>query len=236
MNRARTLAVFSPYTIVGVVHLVALAIGLDALSSFTKPLLMPFLLAGLLFSLPRWRSEVALLATLAILFSWAGDVGIASPGDLSFLVALGFFLIAHVAYIVLFLRKLRMRRVPIWSLAYFLWWVALVVVLAPHIGPLLIPVAIYGLVLGGMGAIALSCNRLVAIGGVLFVASDTILGLGKFLPGFEPWQVDFLIMLTYIAAQGLIALGIVHWAWGRDRLTTRSPHRTEPKTTEAEPE
>ncbi|HNP16091.1 MAG TPA: hypothetical protein PKI99_06490, partial [Terrimesophilobacter sp.] len=85
MNRARTAAVFAPYGIIGLVHLVALAVGAETLSTFTKPLLMPFLLAGLLFALPRWRTEVALLASLAILFSWAGDVGIASPGDVSFL-------------------------------------------------------------------------------------------------------------------------------------------------------
>ncbi|MCB1281629.1 MAG: lysoplasmalogenase, partial [Salinibacterium sp.] len=76
------------------------------------------------------------------------------------------------------------------------------------------PVAVYGLVLGGMGALALGCNSLAAIGGVLFVTSDTLLGLNKFHPGFELWQVDTLIMLTYIAAQGLIALGVVGWAWG----------------------
>ena len=221
MNKARTLTVFAPYGIVGIVHLVALAAHAQTLATFTKPLLMPFLLAGLLFALPRWRSEVALLGSLAILFSWAGDIGIASPGDLSFLVALGFFLLAHVAYIVLFLRKIRKRRVPLWSLVYVLWWVALVVILAPHTGPLLIPVAVYGLVLGGMGAIALSCNRLIAIGGALFVVSDTLLGLNKFLPGFNFSQVDSLIMLSYILAQGLIVLGLVRWAWGRIALDIR---------------
>ena len=221
MNKTRTLAVFAPYGIVGIVHVVALAIHAQTLAAFTKPLLMPLLLAGLLFALPRWRSEVALLGSLAILFSWAGDVGIASPGDLSFLVALGFFLLAHVVYIVLFLRRLRKRRVPLWSLVYVLWWIALVVILAPHTGPLLIPVAVYGLVLGGMGAIALSCNRLIAVGGVLFVVSDTLLGLNKFLPGFSFSQVDSLIMLSYILAQGFIVLGLVRWAWGRIALGIR---------------
>lgn len=213
MNRARTLAVFTPYAVVGIVHLAALAIDAEPLSTFTKPLLMPFLLAGVLFALPRWRTEVAALASIALLFSWAGDVGIASPGDLSFVIALGLFLIAHIAYIALFLRKLRMRRISLWAIGYLLWWVALVVVLAPYTGALLGPVAIYGLVLVAMGAIALSCNTFVAIGGALFAASDTLLGLNKFHPRFELWQVDFLIMFTYIAAQGLIALGIVYWAW-----------------------
>lgn len=225
MPSLRTFVLFIPFLIVSIVHLLALWVEDDSLSTFTKPLLMLSLLAGVLFALPRWRTLVALLATLALLFSWAGDVGIASPGELSFLVALGFFLIAHVFYIALFLRKLRMRRLSLWSLVYLAWWIALVAILAPHIGALLIPVAIYGLVLGAMGAIALSCNRWIAVGGALFVVSDTILGLNKFLPSFELWQVDFLIMLSYLAAQGLIAFGITRWAWNKNALALQTSER-----------
>lgn len=215
MNKTRVLTVFIPYLLVSVIHLVALAIDATQVSTFTKPLLMPLLLAAFLFSLPSIRSELALLGSLGILFSWAGDVTLASPGDLGFLVGLGFFLLAHVAYIVLFLRKLRMRRLRPVALVYLAWWVALVVVLAPHLGSLLIPVAVYGLVLGTMGAIGLSCNRWIAIGGALFVVSDTLLGLNRFLPGFGLWQVGTAIMLTYLAAQGLIAFGAIRMSWKR---------------------
>ncbi len=215
MNKARVLTVFVPYLLVGIVHLLALAIDAEPVSTFTKPLLMPLLLAAFLFSLPRIRSEIALLGSLGILFSWAGDVTLASPGDLGFLVGLGFFLLAHVAYIVLFLRRLRMRRPRPVALVYLAWWAGLVVVLAPHLGSLLVPVAVYGLVLGAMGAIGLSCNRWIAAGGALFVVSDTLLGLNRFLPGFELWQVDLLIMLSYLAAQGLIAFGAIRMAWRR---------------------
>lgn len=215
MNKARVLTVFIPYLLVSVIHLVALAIDATQVSTFTKPLLMPLLLAAFLFSLPRIRSEIALLGSLGILFSWAGDVTLASPGDLGFLVGLGFFLLAHVAYIILFLRRLRMRRLRPVALVYLAWWVALVVVLAPHLGALLVPVAVYGLVLGTMGSIGLSCNRWIAVGGALFVASDTLLGLNRFLPGFELWQIHTIIMLTYLAAQGLIAYGAIRTAWTR---------------------
>lgn len=232
MPALRTIVLFTPYLIVGTVHLAALAINAAAVSSFTKPLLMLSLIAGLLFALPRWRTEIALLATLALIFSWAGDVGIASPGDLSFLLALGFFFVAHVFYITLFRRKLRNRPMSILSLAYVVWWVALLAILAPHIGSLLIPVAVYGLVLGIMGAVALSCNRFIAIGGALFVVSDTLLALNRFLPGLTLWQADFLIMLTYIAAQGLIAYGIIRWTWkhiaSEPRVTPTGPPSAAP--------
>ena len=215
MNKARVATVFAPYLLVSIVYLVAQATDLESVSAFLKPLLMPLLLAAFLFSLPRIRSELALLGSLGILFSWAGDVTLASPGDLGFLVGLGFFLLAHIAYIILFLRRLRMRRLRWAALVYLAWWVALVAILAPHLGSLLIPVAVYGLVLGTMGAIGLSCNRWIAIGGALFVISDTLFGLNRFLPGFDLWQVDTAIMLTYIAAQGLIAFGAIRMSWAR---------------------
>ncbi|MBB5632193.1 putative membrane protein YhhN [Cryobacterium mesophilum] len=213
MNKARVATVFAPYLLVSIVYLVAQAGDNGPLAGFLKPLLMPTLLAAFLYSLPRIRSELALLGTLGILFSWAGDVTLGAPGDLSFLVGLGFFLLAHVAYIVLFLRRLRMRRLRWAALVYLAWWVALVAILAPHLGALLIPVAVYGLVLGSMGAIGLSCNRWIAIGGALFVVSDTLLGLNRFLPGFELWQIDTIIMVTYLAAQGFIAYGAIRMAW-----------------------
>lgn len=214
----RTTVLFIPYVIIGIIHLVALLIGDQALSTFTKPLLMPVLLAGFLFALPRWRMIVALLTSLAILFSWAGDVGMASSGDISFLVALGLFFVAHVFYVILFLRRVRLSRLPLMSLLYVLWWIVLVVTLAPHIGTMLIPVMAYGLILGAMGAVAMGCNGYIALGGVLFVISDSILALNKFYPDFNLWQVHFVIMLTYITAQGLIAMGVVLWAWRRRAL------------------
>lgn len=216
----RTLVFFLPYVIIGVVHLVALFCADSTLATFTKPLLMPLLLVGFLFALPRWRSEVALLGGLGILFSWLGDTSLLNSSEIGFLMGLGFFLLAHVAYLVLFLHRLRMRRLRVSAAVYAVWWVALLIVLAPSIGNLLGPVAVYGLVLGAMAAVALSGNAWLALGGALFVVSDSLLGLHKFMPGFEPWQVDFLVMLSYIAAQALIALGVVHWAWGQSRSAT----------------
>lgn len=215
MNRARVFTVFLPFLVVSVIHLVALLIEERSVSVFTKPLLMPLLGIALLFSLPRIRSEIALLAGLGILFSWAGDVLLASPGDLGFLIGLGCFLLAHVAYITLFLRRLRKRPIQLASVVYLAWLVALVWILAPHLGSLLIPVVAYGVVLSAMGIIALSCNAWIAIGGALFVVSDSLLGLNRFLPGFEPSHVDFLIMLSYLLAQGLIAAGVIREAWNK---------------------
>ncbi|WP_349898328.1 lysoplasmalogenase [Parafrigoribacterium soli] len=213
MNKARTLTMFAPYLLVSVIHLIALVSGADAIGDFTKPVLMVLLFVAFLFCLPRARGEVARLGSLGILLSWLGDVALASPDDLGFILGLGFFLLAHLAYVTLFFRRLRMWRPRALALVYAVWLAAFVVLLAPHLGSLLIPVIAYGVVLGSMGALALHCNRWIAVGGALFVVSDSLLGLAKFLPGFALWQSDFLIMLSYLLAQGLIAFGVLRWAW-----------------------
>ncbi len=209
---ARSLIWFVPYALVGAVHLIALFVGASDVAVFTKPLLMTVLLAGFLFALPQWRSEVALFGSLGLLFSWLGDTSLMYSGNIGFLLGLGFFLLAHVAYLTMFIRKLKKRAMPLVAIAYVVWWIALVAVLAPHTGVLLGPVAVYGVVLGAMAAVALRSNRWIALGGMLFVISDTVLGLNKFVPEFTLWQVGFVVMVTYISAQGLIAYGVVQWA------------------------
>lgn len=226
MNKARTVTMFAPYLLVSVIHLAALATGATAVSDFTKPVLMVLLFVAFLFSLPQVRGEVALLGSFGILLSWIGDVTLSSPDGIGFLVGLGFFLLAHVAYVILFLRRLRMRRLRPLAVVYIAWWIALVAVLAPNLGSLLIPVAVYGLVLCAMGALALHCNRWIAVGGALFAISDSLLGLNNFLPGFGLWQTDFLIMLSYLAAQGFIAFGVLRWAWAKHKLDSASAEAT----------
>jgi len=211
----RTAIAFAPYAAVGAVHVVSKFAELAAVDAFTKPLLMPLVLVGMLFALPRRRSALALLASMGIVFSWLGDVLLQDPGDAGFLLGLGAFLLAHIAYLLLIIRHLRMRRFSWLMPLYALWWLALVLVLAPHLGTLLVPVAVYGLVLGAMAAFAASGSRWLLAGGALFVVSDTVLGLNRFLPGFELWQVHTVIMFSYILAQGLIAFAVVRAGRGR---------------------
>ncbi|MEO7121901.1 MAG: lysoplasmalogenase [Lacisediminihabitans sp.] len=218
MNKIRAIAMVTPYLVVCVVHLVALAAGATSVSGFTKPLLMVLLFVAFLFLLPSVRGEAALLGSFGILLSWLGDVSLSSPGDIGFLIGLGFFLLAHLAYVILFLRTIRVHGYRSLTFVYLAWVIALSIVLAPHLGSLLIPVVLYGLVLCSMGALALHCNRWIAAGGALFVISDSLLGLTNFFPGFAFWQSDFVIMLSYLLAQGLIAFGILQWAWARHAL------------------
>ena len=199
---------FLPYIVVGIVHLVAILAGADALVALTKPLLMPALLLAMLLAVPVRRGETVVLAGLGILFGWLGDLSLMDAGP-GFVVGLAFFLLGHVAYIVLFWRRMRLRRPRWWSAVFALWYVALLAVLAPHAGGMLVPLALYGLTLAVLGVSASACSPWIAAGAALFVVSDSLLGLDRFLPGFALPQADLAIMLSYIAAQGLICWGIV---------------------------
>ncbi|MET0976928.1 MAG: lysoplasmalogenase [Leifsonia sp.] len=199
---------FTPFIVVGLVHVLALAVGADAVAHPSKWLLMPALGFALLWAVRPTRNVAVLTTLAAIGLSWAGDVIVDIPGDLTFVLGLTAFLLAHVVYIVLFVRVLRLRRTAWWSIVYAVWFVAFLVVLAPYLGALLVPVAVYGLVLGSMAATAARGGALLAVGGALFVASDTVLALARFLPGFGLPLKDSIVMAGYITAQGLIVLGV----------------------------
>ena len=200
---------FLPFGVVSVIHLAALVVGSQEVSVSSKALLMPALLVALLVGLPRIRSEIALWAGLALVFSTAGDVLLGAPGEVAFLVGVGAFSLAHVAYLLLYLRPLRTRRIGWRGLLYVAWLAVLLLVLLPHVGSLALPLAVYGLLLCGAAAAALGTAPIIATGALLFLTSDTLLALKFFLPRFSLWQEDFLIMLVYLAAQGLIIVGTV---------------------------
>lgn len=202
-----TVLPFVPYSLVGLLHLAALLAGDDTLSTISKRLLMPALILAVVIACFRRRGQPLALIAIALLVSWAGDIFIGMPGDIGFLIGLACFFLAHVTYLVLFLGRLRVRRVPLLAVGFVVWWIALVVVLAPSLGALLVPVAVYGLVLGASASAALACTGWVTAGGILFLVSDTILAFKLFYPGFSLWEADFVIMLLYVAAQGFIAFG-----------------------------
>ncbi|WP_241160447.1 lysoplasmalogenase family protein [Microbacterium sp. Y-01] len=175
----------------------------------TKLLLMPLLAVPVVLSARKLVPRSALLMLLAaLLFSWLGDgAGAFFPTAPELPLMLLFFGIAHVAYILLFARHLAMRRMPWWALIYVAWWVAMIAILGPHTGVLLIAVAVYGLVLGGTAAFSARCHPLVALGGAFFLTSDTILAFRLFLPDALPSWSSPAVMLTYTTGQGLIVAG-----------------------------
>lgn len=200
---------FLPYALVSIIHVSALAVGSDAVAEPTKLLLMPALAFAIV-----WRGRglgvtpaiALLLASVGL--SWLGDgAGTFFPFAPTLPLMLAFFGLAHLGYIWLFVRYLAVRPMPRWAWAYAVWWVVLTVVLWPQLGGLAVAVAAYGVVLGGTAALATRCHPIVAAGGALFLASDTILAFRLFLPDAMPAWTSPMVMATYTLGQGLIVAG-----------------------------
>jgi len=202
---------FAPYIVISIVHIGALAAGADAVAAPTKLALMPLLALGVVWGArgSAWtRTHTLLIAAIGL--SWLGDgAGTFFPWADTVPMMLLWFGLAHLCYIWLFWRTLAVRRLPLWSAVYAVWWIVLLAVLWPHLGGLLVPVALYGLVLGATAAGAARCHPVIAWGGVFFLTSDTVLAFRLFVPDAMPDWTSPLVMTTYCLGQGLIAAGVL---------------------------
>ncbi|MFS2281991.1 lysoplasmalogenase family protein [Microbacterium sp. OR21] len=208
--RPLDIAVWTPYVVMAIIHVIALA-AQSPLAAPTKLTLMPLLALPVAAAAPRLRPRVtvALLLT-ALLLSWLGDgAGAFFPGGPELPLMLLFFGLAHVVYIVVFLRFASIRRLPRWALLYAAWWIGMLAVVGPHVGGLFFAVAAYGLVLAGTAATSARGNAVIATGGALFLASDSILAFRLFLPDAMPAWTSPAVMLTYTLGQGLIIAGVI---------------------------
>ncbi|MFK0295717.1 lysoplasmalogenase [Streptomyces sp. NPDC090442] len=185
----------------------------DTLVHLTKPALMPLLAAYALT-----RGGPPLLAG-ALLFGCGGDTLLQLDGGTAFLVGMGSFALGHVCYLVLFARhggpvSTRRSRSATTAGLYAAALVATTVLLWPDLpAELRVPVAGYSLLLTAMAFGALRAGRRAAVGGLLFLLSDSLLAGG--LAHWPQLPVpQFWVMLTYTAAQCGLAVGVLAAATG----------------------
>ena len=199
---------FTSFVIVALLHLAGQLTGPDVLHVVTKPLLMPTLLAWFLTSTPSGRFRT--LVAIGLVWSWLGDLGLMPSGEAWFLAGLGAFLIAQLTYSVAFwpYRGNSVLTRPVFALPYLAVLVGLLVVLWGHLGDLRLPVTVYAVVIVGMALLATGVNRTVALGAVLFVVSDALIALDSVADLVQLPAHGFWVMLTYLAAQVLIAAGV----------------------------
>ena len=203
---------------------------LEFLHHLCKPLIMVFL--GLYYWSTVSKEDRSVLVYAAIFFSFLGDSLLMydTRDPIYFMLGLGSFLIAHVAYIFVYrqhsferdpsetgvIQKVRM------AFPIILAGTGLVVVLYPRLGGLRLPVIVYALVLIVMVLNALyryqrtnsASYWMVFSGAVLFMISDSMIAINKFLEPFN--NAGLLIMVTYIAAQWLIIRGLIYHVGNRD--------------------
>lgn len=189
----------------------------------SKPLLMISLLLYYLSSVNAEERSNVTIAALA--FSWVGDVLLLfqSKEELYFIGGLLAFLVAHLFYIFAY-RQFRtedrskellgVQRFR-FSFPIILAGTGLITVLYAHLGTLKIPVIIYALVLMFMvlnalfrfGRTSLGSFSMVFFGATLFMISDSMIAVNKFLTPIA--YSGLWIMLTYVGAQYLIIEGLI---------------------------
>ena len=187
-------------------------LGVEVMDLILKPLLMPILAAWYAYGVTK--NKASLVVMLALLFSWVGDIVLMIDGY--FVFGLAAFLVAHLCYVYVFYKsssgyilKMPWLILPFVALAAGFLWLA-----HPNLGSLLTPVAVY--IVAIMCMVIMAINRRggvgttsydwVLVGGILFMISDLMIGIHKFvapLPLEGVW-----VMGTYGAAQFLIIGGM----------------------------
>ncbi|WP_432024276.1 lysoplasmalogenase [Streptomyces parvus] len=194
------------FLLVAAADLAGLLAGAESVHLVAKPLLMP-LLAGYAALRGAPRPLVA-----ALLFGWGGDVFLLADNDLAFLVGMGSFAVGHVCYLALFGRGEGRGRAPAplaTGAGYAVVLVVFLVLIWPDLpADLRIPLTGYSLLLTAMAWRAGVFGPYAAAGGALFLLSDALIatGIAEWPQAPAP---DFWVMLTYIAAQALLTLGVL---------------------------
>ncbi len=158
-------------------------------------------------------------------FSAIGDAFLMQKSDF-FVPGLSSFLIAHFCYLWAFMADSRFARRWAPFLVYAATGITLVAWLWPNIpSALRLPVTLYTGAISVMAAQAASrglVNRtqgsiLAAVGASLFVASDSVLAVGRFSHSFE--HGGTVLLVCYFSAQAALALSVIRY--GNHRSITQ---------------
>lgn len=202
---------------------VAAATGSHALEYACKPLLMLILSSWFFFNSRRYGDRFTLLVQVGLFFSLVGDVALMFEhlDEFNFLIGLGAFLIAMLCYCMAFLHNINevggsegwilssALAIGIGLFAILFSWQ-----LVPHLDEgLALPVIAYVVAISLMGILAAFRHArtfprsfwMVLAGAVLFIASDTLLAMNRFIRPLA-WGPTMVIFI-YAISQFLIATG-----------------------------
>src|SRR4030095_4049602 len=189
----------------------------EGLRFFSKPLLLPLLMVYYLSSVGL-GARFAKLMLAALVFSWLGDVLLLRES--LFIPGLLAFLIAHIFYIIYFIKiepgkKGLIRSQPLFGIPVLVYWGLFLAFLFPYLEKLRIPVLVYATVICTMllcsinlsGKLKRPVFLLFVNGALQFVLSDSLLAINKFV--FPFWFLPLCVMLTYCSAQYLLVRGSI---------------------------
>ncbi len=207
-----------------------LACGFDVLSPYriiSKPLLLVALLIYFTYKTKTYNSASFYITFSALSCSLLGDIFLLfeNNANLYFTLGLASFLLAHLLFTWSFLKKWN-KKTPsnfnIITVLLLFYGIGLFFILKPNLGGLKIPVAIYitGILCMGIsayrrkGMVPPASFNSVSIGALLFIISDSILAIDKFITPVILSHI--LIMGTYAMAQFFIVEGMLHQEYDSD--------------------
>lgn len=207
---------FGIYAVVVVLELLFIYFDQPQLRWFTKPLLMPLLMLGFFVESAKRNSALFNLILAALFLSWSGDVLLQMKE--MFIPGLISFLLAHVFYIIYFIKtgkgkKGILQQQPLISIPVLIYILIFLWQLYPYLNELKIPVTVYGITISTMLLMAINTKRklskgaaaLFFYGALLFVISDSLLAVNLF--AMNHLVLSLGVMLTYASAQFLIVRG-----------------------------
>lgn len=162
-----------------------------------------------------------MLLIVALVLSAAGDAFLAQTSEKAFLAGLVSFLAAHIAYVMLFLfsgNGLQTLVAGTWRIGLCAGAIAAALyllrqLLATVATEMRLPITLYTIAILAMLLAAATVPALiVVVGALLFVISDTLLAIGRFLLAPQSAQQKPLgaaVWVSYYLAQASITLGFL---------------------------
>ena len=189
-----------------------------------KPLLLIVISLWFYLETKSNYTGFAKLMQAGFLLAWIGDVLLmfVERDPIFFMLGLVAFLITHILYILAFKKSVSsselpsyVKKNPMAAAPFVLLGGVLFFMLYPELDELLIPVFIYTSVivtmvifaLNRMGRVSDLSFKLIYYGALVFMLSDSLLAVNKFLSPI-PYS-GVLIMVPYIVAQFMIMKGSI---------------------------
>lgn len=188
------------------------------LNYVAKPVLLISLIIFFWKKSTHIEKKIKQLILLALIFSLAGDIllVLVHQSENFFIGGLMAFLIAHIFYVLVFLKQRNRSKNPFIFISFMLFYgMLLFYFLKDGLSDMLLLVILYMTIILSMvttaflrqGQVAKNSFLMVFIGAILFMISDSILALNKF---YQPLAfTNFSIMFTYAFAQLFIVFGLL---------------------------
>ncbi|MCJ7682926.1 MAG: lysoplasmalogenase, partial [Desulfobacteraceae bacterium] len=181
------------------IHLLSEYFGPQILIYVFKPLTMIFIISIAVIGISKNRSFYAFIILIGLLFSLAGDIFLMLPTNM-FIQGLVSFLIGHIFYILAFSKSMRLNVKSFSWLSFLIYGLLISWYMLPSLKEMTVPVLIYIFIILAMGwrayerwtQIRIRGAGLAFIGAILFIISDSALGINRFT---LPFDLSALIVL-----------------------------------------